>query len=76
MDTDLTAGNLAWLGKAALEAGADGVAFHTLPGDGAGYYHGESVYVLDRAATLALVNEALNPYDRPIGAEELDILVP
>ena len=74
--TDLTAGNLVWLGTEALDIGAEGVCFHTLPGDGAGYYRRESVYVLDPDATLALVNEALNPYDQPITMDELDILVP
>ena len=74
--TDLTVGNLLWLGGAALDAGADGIRFHTLPGDGAGCWRGESVYVLDPDATLLLVNEALNPYDAPIRAEEADIFVP
>ncbi len=74
--TDLTAGNLAWLAGEALGIGTDGVFFHTLPGDGAGCYRRESVYVLDPERTLALVNDALNPYDLPIAADELDILVP
>ncbi len=74
--TDLTAANLAWLAGEAAKIGTEGLYFHTLPGDGAGWYRGESVFVLDPDATLALVNEALNPYDQPIAAEELDILVP
>ena len=74
--TDLSAGNLAWLASEALNIGAEGVRFHTLPGDGAGYYRRESVYVLDPDATLALINEALNPYDQPITMDETDIFVP
>lgn len=74
--TDLSVGNLVWLGNEALGMGMDGVSFHTLPGDGAGYYRRESVYVLDPEATLALVNEALNPYTQPITMEAMDILVP
>ncbi len=74
--TDLTPGNLVWLGGEAAKLGADSLRFHTLPGDGAGCYRRESVYVLDPERTLALVNEALNPYDQPIAAEETDILVP
>ena len=74
--TDLTAGNLVWLGSEALRVDAEDVCFHTLPGDGAGSYRRESVYVLDPERTLALVNEALNPYDLPIEMEETDILVP
>ena len=74
--TDLSAGNLVWLAAAAMDVDAADVRFHTLPGDGAGYYRGESVYVLDPDATLALVNDALNPYDQPITRDELDIFVP
>ena len=74
--TDLTAGNLAWLAAEAANIGTEGLAFHTLHGDGAGWYRGESVYVLDPDATLLLVNEALNPYNLPIEANELDILNP
>lgn len=74
--TDLSIGNLVWLAGEALSIGTEGVYFHTLPGNGAGYYRRESVYVLDPEATLALVNEALNPYDEALVMDELDILVP
>ena len=74
--TDLTVGNLVWLGKETFSIGFDSITFQTLPGNGAAWYKGESVYALDPAATLALVNEALNPYDEPLTAEQLDILVP
>ncbi len=74
--TDLTAGNLVWLGGEALKIGAENIHFHTLPGDGALCYRHESVYALDAEKTLALVNEALNPYTLPVRAEELDILIP
>lgn len=76
VSTDLSVGNLVWLAGEALSIGAEGLRFHTLPGDGAGYYRRESVYVLDPDATLALVNDALNPYDQDIAMDELDILVP
>ena len=74
--TDLTVGNLVWLGKETFSIGLDNITFHTLPGNGSAWYKGESVYALDPAATLTLVNEALNPYDEPLTAEQLDILVP
>lgn len=74
--TDLTLGNLVWLGTEALGMGMECVRFHTLPGDGMGYYRGESVYEVDPVAALALVNEALNPYMEDITAEDMDILVP
>jgi LCP family protein required for cell wall assembly len=74
--TDLKLGNLVWLGNEALDIGMEGVSFYTLPGDGSGWYKGESVYALDPEATLALVNEALNPYVDPISMEDMDIRIP
>ena len=75
--TDLTLGNLVWLGNEALNMGGmDAVSFHTLPGDGTGFYKGASVYVLDADAMLELVNSALNPYAEDISAEDMDILIP
>ena len=75
--TDLTLGNLVWLGNEALNMGGmDAVSFHTLPGDGTGFYKGASVYVLDADAMLELVNSALNPYAEDISAEDMDILLP
>ncbi len=72
--TDLSVGNLIWLGKEALKIGMDNVHFYTLPGDGTAYYRGESVYALDPAATLTLVNDVLNPYKDPIEAEDMHIV--
>ena len=75
--TDLTLGNLVWLGNEALSmGGTDAISFHTLPGDGTGWYKGASVYTLDPEAVLALVNSALNPYVDDISAEDMNILVP
>ena len=74
--TDLTTGNLVWLGTEALSMGMDSVSFHTLPGDGSGYYRKESVYVVDPEAALTLVNEYLNPYCEPVTIEDMDIFVP
>ncbi len=76
VETDLTLGNLAWLGTEAVSIGMENLRFHTLPGDGTGWYKGQSVYVLDPEATLALVNDALNPYADPLTMEDMDILVP
>ena len=75
--TDLTLGNLVWLGNEALNMGGmDAISFHTLPGDGTGWYKGASVYTLDPDAVLELVNNALNPYAEDIRAEDMNILVP
>ena len=74
--TDLTTGNLVWLGNEALNIGTENIHFATLPGDGSGYYNKQSVYVLDAQATCDLVNEALNPYNEALTLEDMDILVP
>lgn len=76
VDTDLELANLIWLGEQALTAGSDNITFHTLPGDGAGYYKGGSYYVLDPEAVLELVNSCANPYQRELTLEDMSILVP
>ena len=57
VETDLSLGNLAWLGKEAISMGADAVSFSTLPGEWKSPY----IY-LDPDATLEVVNQYLNPY--------------
>ena len=69
--TDLSLGNLAWLGKEALSMGLDKITFSTLPGqwDGA-----QSRYILDQAAVLELINASLNPYVEDRIAEDLHLV--
>lgn len=76
VDTDLELANLIWLGEQALSAGSDNITFHTLPGDGAGFYKNVSYYVLDPAATLELINEHFNPYQHDLTLDDMHILVP
>lgn len=76
VETDLTLSNILWLGEQAFACGADRIAFHTLPGDGAGWYSGGSYYILDDAATLALINAHFNPYTYELTLDDMDILVP
>lgn len=59
VDTDLSLGNLAWLGKEAINMGLDKISFSTLPGE---WSPSLSVYLLNHEAVLNLVNTALNPY--------------
>ena len=76
VDTDLKLSNLVWIGEQALTMGSENIAFHTLPGDGAGWYKGGSYYVLDPEATLELINTYCNPYTHPLTLDDMDILVP
>lgn len=68
VETDLTLGNLLWLGKEAVEIGAENVDFSTLPGNWKSPY----IY-LDQEETLALVNQYLNPYVEDRVPEDLNI---
>ena len=68
VETDLTLGNLAWLGKEAIGMGSDAISLSTLPGEWKSPY----IY-LDQEAVLTLVNEHLNPYVEDRVAEDLNI---
>lgn len=57
VETDLSLGNLAWLGKEAIAMGTENITFSTLPGTWKSPY----IY-LDQEAVLTLINESLNPY--------------
>ena len=76
VDTDLELGELVWFGEQALTIGLNNITFHTLPGDGAGYYKNVSYYVLDESSVLELVNSSFNPYVQDLTLDDLNILVP
>ena len=76
VETDLKLSNLIWIGEQALAIGSDNIAFHTLPGDGAGWYKGGSYYVLDAEGVLELVNTYFNPYRQDLTLDDMQILVP
>ena len=68
VETDLTLGNLAWLGKEAIAMGSDAISFSTLPNEWTSPY----IY-LKQDETLALINQYLNPYVEDRVAEDLNI---
>ena len=68
VETDLSLGNLAWLGKEAISIGGDNISFSTLPGEWKSPY----IY-LDQEAVLTLVNDYLNPYVEDRLPEDLQI---
>ena len=68
VETDLSLGNLAWLGKEIIGMGPDCIEFSTLPSEW------KSPYIhLDPEATLELINQYLNPYVEDRVAEDLNI---
>ena len=71
VDTDLSLGNLAWLGKEAISMGTDKITFSTLPGE---WSNGLSLYLLDHSAILELVNNSLNPYMEDRIASDLHLV--
>ena len=76
VSTNLKLSNLVWFGEQAFACGTDAITFHTLPGDGAGWYSGGSYYILDDEATLELINAHFNPYTYELTLDDMDILVP
>ena len=68
VDTDLSVGNLAWLGTEALKMGLDSIDFSTLPNEWKSPY----IY-LNPDETLTLVNTYLNPYVEDRTAEDLNL---
>jgi len=69
VETDLTVGNLVWMGTQVIGMGSDAVEFATLPGDWKSPY----IY-LNQEEVLAMVNEHLNPYTEDRVPEDLNIL--
>lgn len=76
VSTDLELANILWLCEQAVVCGTENITFHTLPGDGAGWYSGGSYYIADSEATLTLINSRFNPYTRELTLDDMDILVP
>jgi len=68
VETDLTLGNLAWLGKEAISMGADSISFSTLSTNWVSPY----IYP-DPEETLALVNQFLNPFVEDRVPEDLNL---
>ena len=70
-ETDMSMGELMWLGIQALSMKSENISMTILPGEArylweADYGHMQSYYVPDEEGILELVNEKLNPYNEPI----------
>ena len=68
VDTDLSVGNLVWLGTEVLKMGVDKIDFSTLPNEWRSPY----IYLIPDE-TLTLVNTYLNPYVEDRTAEDLHL---
>jgi hypothetical protein len=73
--TDLELGNLVWFGEQIVKLrGSDALQTHTIPiipgGSGRPHYY----EFVNRDAALDLINETINPFDKPILPAHVDIL--
>jgi len=76
VETDLSVGNLGWLGAQALELDtAAGVTFATLPGDGSATYNGVPwCYELYPQECLDIFNALINPYTTELTMDMVNII--
>lgn len=74
VETNLSAANIAYFARQFLQCDMENINFHTAPVSGS-YFGGVSYVSLNVNPWLEMVNEYLNPYDRDIIIENVDILV-
>ena len=74
VDTNLSVSEMLWFVEPVLKLDLQNVETATFSGDGATTYRGITwCYELDPAAALETVNAYLNPYEKPMTAEDLNI---
>ena len=73
VDSDLTAANVAYFLRCAIQCRAEDIAFATVPNRPADA-GGLSYTFVEKDEWLALLNDRLNPFDAPIGEENLDLV--
>ncbi|MBR5260628.1 MAG: LCP family protein [Oscillospiraceae bacterium] len=74
VETNLSAANIAYFARQFLKCDMENINFHTAPVSGS-YFGGVSYVSLNVDPWLEMVNEYLNPYDRDITINDVDILV-
>ena len=73
LDSDLTAANAAFFLRSAIQCCAEDIAFYTVPNVPADA-GGLSYTFIEKEAWLTLLNDALDPFDAPIGEANLDLV--
>ena len=71
--TDLEVSNIAFYLRSFLQLKKENLSFYTAPGDGVMIRSG-AYYALEPEGWLEIVNKALNPYDRDLTSENIDVL--
>jgi LCP family protein required for cell wall assembly len=75
VESDITKGQLVWLGIQAVKMGASNINMYVLPGE-ARYIDGVSYYVGFQDETLDMLNEHFNPYTYELTDQDVDIVSP
>ncbi len=73
MDTNLTGANIAYFIRQALKCQPENVNFYMVPSDSAGI-GGLSYSVINIYPWIDMLNQCLNPYESPIGYDNLNIV--
>ena len=73
VDSDLTAANIAFFLRCAIQCRAEDIAFSTVPNRPADA-GGLSYTFVEKDAWLAMLNASLDPFTAPIGEENLDLV--
>ena len=77
VDTDLALNDMLYFASQAISINPDDVEMFTLEGNGEATYKGVSYcYALDPQGTLEAVNRLINPFQRDLTLEEMDIIQP
>ena len=72
--TDLSTGNMTWFAKEVLKLNMENIHFHTMPTNPSVMIYGFSYGTVLVDEWMEMLNEYLNPYDQPIGLEDVDII--
>ncbi len=72
--TDLSTGNMTWFAKEVLKLNMENIRFHTMPTNPSVMIYGFSYGTVLVDEWMEMLNEYLNPYDQPIGLEDVDII--
>ncbi len=73
VDSDLTAANIVYLLRCAVQCRVEDISFYTMPNRPADA-GGLSYTFVEKDEWLTLLNDALDPFDAPIGEENLDLV--
>lgn len=73
LDTNLSGANIAYFIRQALKCQPENINFHMVPSDSAGI-GGLSYSVINLYSWIDMLNQCLNPFESPIGVNNLDIV--